>query len=412
MTTYRERQDESWSFDDGDKILKTFRGVGKKAIEAAKQFSREHWRIQKALADGTVYAGLRGDEVWTPVSEVLESLALDVRWNPRAYCSPPDIPDDWDTFRKVLLDYAPADWWHAALGLADLCKDSTWRSALSRSTKVRAFEDIRHRARDWRSRVMQGLDRWEVGVKEHDHWRSMVDFRVKDALDADGEEAAFAAFKHLRQFETTHARSKWSSNVSEFHYFDPAFPEGPQFSFFWSNEDVLRAEFQDLLASGFKMYRDGTRKPPTVTVERQWKEFASDDFRWEWQAMCEVERRGTWDSVMRSFDYEDRILRVRVKAAARHALPDEVPEVEYQRRYKKKGRAGREFEDRNDWEDESTEFVWRWRAFDPERDNLGGSVGRDFVMRLTGLNLENDDPVAYLKDRRQPVEDEGGYSVD
>lgn len=101
-----------------------------------------------------------------------------------------------------------------------------------------------------------------------------------------------------------------------------------------------------------------------------------------------------------------------MKAAARHAVEGEVPEVEYQRRYKKKGRFGREFEDRSDWEDEREEFVWRWRAFDPERDNLGGTVGRDFVMRLTGLNLENEDPSAFLKDRRQPIEDVGGYSVD
>lgn len=410
MTTYRERQDESWSFDEGDEVLKTFRGVGKKAVEAAKRFSVQHWRVQKALADGTVYAGLRGDEVWTPVSEVLEALANEVRWNPRAYCSPPDIPDDWDAFRKALLDYAPADWWHATLGLDDLCKDSTWRSALSRSTKVRSFEDIRSRARDWRSRVMQGLDLWEVGVKEWDGWRGMIDFRVKDALDAHGEEAAFAAFRHLRRFETT--SSRWSVNVSKFHYFDPAIPDGPQFDFFWLDENVLSAEFQELLASGFKHYRDGTPKPPMVKVERQWKEFASEDYRWEWQGMCEVERRGIWDPVTRSFDYQDRILRVRVKAAARHAVEGEVPEVEYQRRYKKKGRFGREFEDRSDWEDEREEFVWRWRAFDPERDNLGGTVGRDFVMRLTGLNLENEDPSAFLKDRRPPIEDVGGYSVD
>jgi hypothetical protein len=413
MTTYSERKNESWSFDDGDEVLKTFRGVGKKAVEAAKRFSVQHWRVQKALADGTVYAGLRGDEVWTPVSQILSELADDVRSNPRAYCSPPDIPDDWDAFRKTLLDYAPNPWWYAVLKLEDVpkCSATSWQTWTSRPTPPRVFEDIRSRARDWRSRVMQGLDLWEVGVKEFREWRDMIDFRVKDALDAQGEEAALAAFRHLRRFETT-TRARSKLNVSKFHYFDPGVPDGPQFDFFWLDENVLSAEFQELLASGFKKYRDGTPRPPTVEVSHKLMTLASEDYRWEWQATCEVERRGSWDPVTRSFDYQDRILRVRVKVPARHAKPGEVPEVDYHRRFKKKGPVGRQVEDKNDWEDVREEFVWRWRAFDPERDNLGGSIGRDFVMRLTGLNLENDDPVAYLKDRRPPIEDVGGYSVD
>lgn len=413
MTTYSERKEETWSFDEGDKLLKTFRGVGKKAIDAAKRFSREHWRVQKALADGTIYAGLRGDEVWTPVSQVLTDLALDVTRNPRAYCSPPDIPDDWDTFRKVLLDYAPSPWWYAVLGLKDVpkCSATSWQTWTARSTPPRVFDDIRARAREWRLRVLQGLDRWDVEVKEYESWRNMLDFRVKDALDAGGEEAAFAAFRHLRRFETTHPRSRWTLNVEEYHCFDPANPEGPQFSFFDLDEDVLRSEFQELLASGFKKYRDGTRQPTRTSITREMIEFASGDYRWEWEALCEVERTGTWEPVTRSFDVQKRILRVRVKAAARHAQPGETPEVEYRRQYRKKTRHGREYEDKTDWEEVRDEFVWRWRPFDPEIDVRGGIDGLEKVMLIVGQN-EGDDPSAYLKQRRQPIEDEGEYSVD
>lgn len=397
MTAYRERQEQTDRFYDGEELLVTFRGVGKKVVEASKRFSHEHWRIQKVLSDSAIYAALRNDLIWSEVADVMGDLATDVRDNPRAYCSPPDIPDDWDSLRKVLGDYAPADWWFQVLNAHDFCKDATWRSTMSRPHDPKWIDDIRARVRDWRSRVLQGLDRWEVGVKERRRWDRMIDFRVKDALDAHGEEAAFDAFRHLHQFDP---EGGWEPIKMGF-YFDPTNPDGPQFEFVPKREDDVRAAFRACVDAGFPRYRDKTLRPTETVVVRETLEFASDDFQHAWQSVAEIEKTLTWDSVTRDFDVTRRVRRVRVKAAPRHAVEGEAVQ---QDRIRVRGSGGL-------WEEQFQEYVWRWRPFDPDHDTLGGVDGREVVMRICGLS-DPDAVNTYFSAAPAPIEDVGGYSVD
>lgn len=412
---YRDRQMEVDWFMDGDEILRTFRGVGKKAFAAIKPFAIDHWRLQKTFSTSTFYNALRGEKSWDQIVDSLNDLLLVVKEAPRQYCEPPEIPNDWDAFRKTLLEYAPSPWWFDALKLDDLCKPTSWQSWMSRSTEPRCFQDIYSRAIGWRERVMKGLDAWELAMKEDRYWREILHFRVKDALDQGGEEAAWRAFIHLRGFEREPGyRGVFSSTVYDRRCFDPAEPERAPFKRVEIDESAVRPEFEELLRSGFPQYRDATPQPPRIRRYVTGAEWCSDDYLTEWSVPTEFEVRETWDPILRDFAGTKKVTRIKVRVPEKYAIEGEEVEEWRRRKYGTRTRSGNSWEDKSRWTYEYERFVWRWRDYDPDEDCRGGSEGRDKVMKIAGLNLEEDDPSRYMKQVRPPIEDRGEawYSVE
>jgi hypothetical protein len=414
MNSYTDRQEQVSWFMEGEELLRTFRGVGKAAIDAAKPFANEHWRLQKNLSESALYQALRGEKVWDQVADVLGDMFIGVHQNPRPYCSPPDIPDDWDAFRKTLIEYAPNTWWYQTLKLEDLCKPSSWQSWLSGSTPPKVFDDIRARARDWRSRVLQGLDAWEISLKEEFHWRDMIEFRVKDALDAGGREAGWEAFLYLRRLDRApNYQGMFPSSIYDRRCFDPAQPDREPWSVSPLNPDDVRDEFEAMLSSGFKRYRDPTPQPTKVEKVVAQLEWCSDDYMREWSLPTEIERTSSWDPILRDYQHNDRILRIQVLVPASYAVDGEEIMNRRERKFDKITRRQSTFEDKGQWTYTWEHYVFRWRDYDPEHDTRGGTVGRDVVMKRCGLDLENDDPARYQKPVRPPIEDLGRshYSV-
>lgn len=386
---YRDRQEEVDWFQDGEELLRTFRGRGKDVLKAARRFASQHWRIQRSLSDSVMYDVLAGKESWSPAVGAVDDLALDVHRNPRAYCEPPELPDDWDRFRTALAGYAPADWWHRVLELEDVLKPSTLRSALSRPDGPRKFDEIKKRAVLWRARVMCDLDTWETTILEQEHRREMFDYRIRDVLEARGRDAAYQEYMRLRAFDVP-------LDQREMQYFDPAKTREPWVWLFPPRDDVQG--FEDLLASGFPRYRDATPEADRVETRQELVGWASDDLRYQWELPTEVEIKLTWCPMRRRMiEKGRRWLRLQVLVpSSKYAREGERIET---RRFRVRG-------DGTWWYD-FEEFVRRWRSFDLEHDTRGGVDGRDEVMKRVGANFEHDDLNTYLMDKVPTIEDLG-----
>lgn len=386
---YRDRMEEVDWFTDGEELLRTFRGRGTEVIEAARRFASQHWRIQRGLSDSVMYAVLAGKESWAPAVEAINDLAGDVHENPRAYCEPPELPDDWDAFRKVLVDYASNVWWYEALELKDICKPSSWQSWLSRSYGPRKAATIIERAQAWRARVMQDLDDWERTILEDAHWRDVMQYKVRDVLEAEGRDAAYREYMRLRAFVV-------GKVYRDAQYFDPAKTRSPWVWHYEIDDDVQG--FEELLDSGFPGYREDAPQPDQVGTYQQLVEWATDDLLHQWLLPTEVEIKTTWCPVRRCMvEASRRWPRIQVLVpASKYAREGERIET---RRY-------RVFTD-DGWEHKFEEFVRRWRPFSEEHDMRGGVDGRDEVMKRVGMNHENDDINRYLMDKVPPIEDLG-----
>lgn len=396
---YQEAKADVERFMEGDEVLRLFRGSITKAVEAEQKFTLDHPRIQKKVTYETLRAGLKGDEVRVPTFEALVDLHSEISDDPRRYCEPPEIPETFDEFRKVALEYASNVWWYETLALNDLVKPASWQAQLSRAGTPRTWSAIRERAVDWQGRVMDALNVWEHRLREK-NTREMIDTWVKDVLDQDGEIAAQAEFKRLKQYDFI----QWSGRNT----FDPAKPEQAQFIFADMDESDWLPQYQERKEAGWSRYRPND--PQADRVERRLgvANFCSDYFETCWQAECEFERGLSWDSFTRSMSGPERVARIRVKRDVRHAVEGEVIGWDRDRKWVDGERV-----------DIHTEYVWRWRDTD-ELDTRVDAEVRDKAIKLGFAMVDgtSDTPRELLRQIRQPIEQDdlqnprGPYTID
>lgn len=383
---YQEAKQDVEQFTDGDEVLRVFRGSITKAVEAGQKFALDHPRIQKKVTYETLRAGLKGETVRVPTFETLVDLHCAIDEEPRAYCEPPAIPETFDEFRKVALEYASNVWWYETLGLADLVKPASWQAQLSREGTPRAWPQVRERAVEWREKALKALDAWEHRLREKKHAREMIDTWVKDVLDNEGEIAARAEFKRLKQYDFI----EYSGHNS----FDPAKPDREQFTFTEMEESDWLPEYQERLEAGWSRYRPDDPKPDRVSRRLGVANFCDDYLVTAWAADCEFERHEAWDPFLRCLSGPERVVRIKVKRDARHALEGE----EILRDKTKKYVDGRRV-------DEYAEYVWRWRDAD-ELDTCVDAEVRDKAIKLGFAMVDGtvETPRDLLRDVVQPIE--------
>lgn len=402
-------------FVEDDMVETTFRGVRALVIPHLQRVFNSNWLVQKSLSQTVIYDLLKRSKTWEPAVWAAEDFAHEVKRNPRPYCEPPKFADDWNVFRKDALDYAPNVWWFETLELEDLVKASTWQSSLSRSTAPRKWPEIRERAVAWRERVEAGLARWEQNVLYRDEWHDMKQTWIKDELDAKGELAAIKLLTHINStipFTVDDYKADYRGVYFD-AYFDPAHPEARQFTTARDDPKAAQVELAEMIADGFKRYRADDPQPDKVERVQRPAGWCSDDYRWEWTLLTEFERRSTWNPKLRCMDYDDRPIRVRVRADV--SMAKEGEEI--------RGRQVREMVDVIDEfgrrrgskrVDRVEQYVWRWRAVD-EYDNRGETEGRDRVLMIAGATGTDPTLQFYMEDAAPPIEQRSAdrrYTVD
>lgn len=384
---YRERQEETDCFMDGDELLRAFRGRGKDVVREVRRLTLAAWDIQKAVDDSTIYRALNRAPTWSRIVRCLEDLLGEVEREPRKHCEPPEIADDWPTTRAAMQEYAPANWWFETLKLEDLTKESTFRTALSRDTKPRTADEIIERAKAWRADCLTGLASWEKAQRDMWGWRDIIQFRVKDALDQGGRDAAMAEFLSLIRFD----------NHPSFEAFDPQYPLREPLKLFDVPDDA-EARFEELLASGFPDYRPDEPTPDRVAEEEELVGFYSDDLTKCWESRCVVEAKYCYDHhLRREVRVSSRPLRVLVRVPASWAEDGE--EVKQYAKF-----VGWSRGPQRERVYDGFSYVERWRDVDVY-DNVGITEGRDRVLMEKVGPDEMDDPQSYLDPTQPPLDD-------
>ncbi|WP_299082641.1 hypothetical protein [uncultured Ruegeria sp.] len=385
---FQDSKAEMTRFYEGDEILRVFRGSITKAAEAGQRFALEHPRIQKTVHYQTLRAGLKGEDIRSPVFEALVDFCGEIDDNPRTFCEPFAIPEDWNSFAAAALEYASHKWWFDALKLDDLCKPASFQSWLSRETSPRAWSEIRERAVDWYNRVMQALDDWELRLFEKAHAYEMMDTWVKDILDADGELAEMREFKRLRQYNFIVYDGR--------NTFDPANPEQAQFIYQEMDESDWLPDFQKRVEAGWSLYRPSKPQPDRVESWSAVANFCDDNLATSWKADCEKEAHLSWGPRLRGMTGTPKVVRIKVKRDARHAVEGEDNCRDRKRTWVNGQRV-----------DVFQEYVWRWRDIDVF-DNWVTSEVKDKAIAL-GFAMQaqvSDVPRELLRQVDQPIEED------
>lgn len=397
---YQEAKAELTRFDEGDDILRVFRGSVKKAAKAGQKFALDHPRIRHVVHYQTLRAGLKWEDVRMPVFETLVDLHGEVMDNPRPYCEPFAIPEDWKSFAEAARDYASHKWWFDALKLEGLCKPASFQSWLSRDTPPRVWPDIRERAVDWHDRVLRALDSWEWCNFEKTYAQDMMDTWVKDVLDVDGEFAAMQEFKRLKQYDFIEYDGR--------NTFDPAIPEQEQFRYQDMLESDWLPDYRARAEAGWSRYR--MNKPQPDRVER-WiaaANFCDCYLTTSWKAECEKENHLSWDSRLRSLTGTPRVARIKVKRDARYAVDGETINQDRTRKFINGRRV-----------DVYQHYVWRWRDIDELDTWVTSEVrGKAIALGFAMQNETSETPRELLRQVDEPIEQDdpecprGPYEID
>lgn len=386
-----QRKLETDTYVGAGELLGTFRGNRKAAVEAATRFTHEHPRIQKKLAPSTIYQALQGEPAWEQTCHALVDLQMHVSANPREYCEPPAIPEDWPAFRKMARDYATSEFWFTALGLDDLVKETTFRSSLSRDTAPRDWFEIRERAVKWRVRVLQALDAWEYRTSARSkayaakHLNGLDQTWVRDALDSFGQDVA-------REVLTIVRRGNAGDWVEAIHCFDPADPNRSTMTWGeYSKAPDVAQEFEAMMQAGFPDYVENVPQEREPDVVQGWKEWVTEDCEAEYNALTEFENTYRWDPFLRQLVKHSKPVRKQVWFDPQFA--DDGEEVHRKWVGSKIEKQEEQFEDGSTGGivdvrvDQFVDYVLRWRPVDEydvtwvdglrERERRAGARGED-----------------------------------